>query len=495
MKRVLLTSVAMLCAFLSFSQLQEDFDPTPTGWILSQGAGIQNVNGNGAVLTPGVGGNNPAQIGTPAVSKTSNSFEVCFVIHAYTSNLATQINFPCNTYADVLFVKSTVTSANEANAPENIIARVDNYLLPTAGGNTCFSFTFPPEVTDASFKVFLSFHADCNQGGIKYVIDNMNISGVNLVCGGTNCPPGASNDVFNRPMNEMAFNAILYGMPLDISFPQPSGFTTDPNGTDGDQNDDFNHLRWTILAQPLNGTVTVNADGTASITRANNSVTQLTFTYILCDDGPDNDINTTADNMCSAPATVTVNWPANTMPVSLNYFTAVKNRSSVTLKWETASESSNTGFEILKDADNTGFKKIAFVETRAHGGNSDSKLYYEFTDANMSKGTTMYRLRQIDIDGKATLSYIKSVKGDGASYSVTIYPTPSVTGDVSVSVTGIQKFDMYLLDMNGRIVKEYRQPSTDYVKFNNLQSGMYVVKIVDIKTGEQTSEKIMVNRR
>jgi hypothetical protein len=497
MKRVLLTSVALLCAFLSFSQLQEDFDPAPSGWILSQGAGFQTINGNGSIVTPGVGGNNPAQIGTPSVNKTSNTFEVCFSVTAYNSNLNAPVNFPCNTYMDVLFVKSTVTSANDAALPENILARVDNYLLPTAGGNTCFSFSFPSSVTDATFKVFLSFHADCSQGGIKYVIDNVNISGANLICGGINCPPGASADGFNRPYEELSFNAVLYGAPLDISYPAPpSGYAVDPTGTDGDQNDNYPHLKWILVSGPSNGTVTVNADGTVTVTRNLYTVTALTFTYMVCDDGPDDNFLTTGDNLCSTPTTVTVTWPGGRLlPVTLTNFTAVKNKSNVALKWETATENGNAGFEIYRSVDNANFQKVGYVASKAVDGNSSMKLSYEFNDLNMSKGVTQYRLKQIDLQGKFMMSEIRTVKGDGSAFSMTIYPTPSTTGEVTVAVSGLQSYDMYVTDMNGRAVKQYKQPSTQTVKITNLQTGMYIVKIVDLRTGEQSSEKIVVTKR
>lgn len=497
MKRYLLTAVALLCSFLSFSQLQEDFDPAPSGWILSQGANFQTVSTNGAVVTPGVGGNNPASIGTPAVNKTSNTFEVCFNVKAYSSNLNSQQSFPCNTYVDVLFVKATVNSASDAELPANILARVDNYLLPMAGGNSCFSFSFPAGVTDASFKVFLSFHSGCNQGGIKYVIDDMSISGVSLICGGVNCPPGASADVFNRPFEELGFNAVLYGSPIDISYPSvPSGFAVDPTGTDGDQNDTYPHLRWTLVSGPTNGTVVVNANGTATITRNSYTVTSVTFTYLVCDDGPDNDFLTTADNLCSTPVTVTANWPAGRLlPVTLTSFTAARSRNNVNLKWETATEINNAGFEIYRSVGNAGFQKIGFVATKATDGNSNNKISYEFTDANSSKDVTLYQLKQLDRQGKFSVSEIKTVRGEGSSFSVTVFPTPSITGNVSVAVSGLQAYDVYVTDMNGRVLKEFKRASTDNVKISNLQSGMYVIKVVDLKTGEQSSEKIIVNRR
>jgi hypothetical protein len=497
MKKVLLSSLAMLCAFLSFSQLQEDFDPAPSGWILSQGANFQTVSGNGAIVTPAVGGNNPTKIGTPVVAKTSNTFEICVSVTAYTANLNSAVSFPCNSYMDVLFVRSSVTNANDAALPENILGRIDNYLLPSGGGNTCFTFSFPGSVTAADFKVFLSFHAACNQGGIRYVIDNVSISGANLICGGVNCPPGVSSDVFNRPMGEASFNAVLYGTPIDPSYPAlPPGYTADASGTDGDQDDAYPHLTWQLVTGPTAGTVIIYNDGTATISRNSSSITTLTFTYRVCDDGPDNNPLTTADNMCSSPTTVTVNWaPGNLMPVTFTYFAGARNRNNVTLKWETATESANTGFEILRNTDNGGFSKVGFVSTKAVDGNSNNRISYEFTDVNTSKGVTLYRLRQIDANGKSQLSQIVTVKGEGVKSSITVFPTPSTTGDVTVSVSGYEAYDAYLVDMTGRILKEYKRPATQNIKMSNLQSGMYVVKIVDLKTGEQSSEKIVVNKR
>src|SRR5690349_12584706 len=110
MKRCLLLILFATITTITQAQLEEDFDPNPTGWILDKGAKFENLNGNAIVLTSGAGDNVPSVIGTPAVNKTSNTVKVCLDIKAYESNLNSQIPFPCNpTYADVLFVKSSVT--------------------------------------------------------------------------------------------------------------------------------------------------------------------------------------------------------------------------------------------------------------------------------------------------------------------------------------------------------------------------------------------------
>jgi hypothetical protein len=222
----------------------------------------------------------------------------------------------------------------------------------------------------------------------------------------------------------------------------------------------------------------------------------MSFTYQVCDDGPDNNFLTAGDNMCSNVATVTVTWPVgNIMPVTLSSFTASRNKSTATLKWETATESNNTGFEILRSTGSGTFNKIGFVATKAHAGSSNVKLSYEFTDGNPGKGVTLYRLRQVDADGRSMFSEIRSVKGEGLQGTVTVFPTPSTTGDISVSVTGLQSYDLYVTDMTGRIIREFKRNPTDYTRITNLQSGMYMLKIVDLKTGDQTTEKILVNRR
>ena len=96
-----------------------------------------------------------------------------------------------------------------------------------------------------------------------------------------------------------------------------------------------------MLTQPANGSVVVNSNGTFTITRNLTTITQLTFTYRLMDNGPDNDINTTADNMFD-DATVTVNWPVGgALPVSLVHFSGSRNGSYVNLQWTTNSESNS----------------------------------------------------------------------------------------------------------------------------------------------------------
>ena len=97
------------------------------------------------------------------------------------------------------------------------------------------------------------------------------------------------------------------------------------------------------------------------------------------------------------------NITSGSMPVELSAFTANVNENKVILKWQTATEVNNYGFEIERQTVaqisnlSSEWEKVGFVEGH---GNSNSPKDYSFTDTNPSRSNVKYRLKQIDFDGK-----------------------------------------------------------------------------------------------
>src|SRR4030095_6311963 len=185
-----------------------------------------------------------------------------------------------------------------------------------------------------------------------------------------------------------------------------------------------------------------------------------------------------------------------TLPVNLKSFTAVrKNTSNVDLKWETAQEENSKGFYVERKLSNGGWQSVTFVETKATRGNSTSPLTYEFTDFNNAKGISQYRLRQIDIDGKQSFSLIRSVRGEGQKSNTIIYPNPSGDGKVTVVFEGGNSArNVSLMDVSGKTLKQWKGVNNN-IQIDNLNSGFYTVRIVNVETGEQVVEKFIVNKR
>ena len=184
------------------------------------------------------------------------------------------------------------------------------------------------------------------------------------------------------------------------------------------------------------------------------------------------------------------------LPVDFKSFSATRNHSNVLLKWETLTEKNNTGFAVERNI-NGSWEQISFVASLATGGNSTDILSYQFTDFNNIKGISQYRIRQIDFDNRSKYSEIRSVRGESQIGQVIVYPNPSIDGRVNVSfeeASGIRR-DVSVADMSGRTLRQWRGITNNNLQIENLQPGMYTLRVVVPETGEQTVTKIVVNKR
>ena len=91
-----------------------------------------------------------------------------------------------------------------------------------------------------------------------------------------------------------------------------------------------------------------------------------------------------------------ITLPTKVVPVELTSFTGSATKNSVLLKWNTATEINNQGFEVQRKLEGSNWTTIGFVEGF---GTTTEKQAYSFVDKNVSIGTIKYRLKQIDFDG------------------------------------------------------------------------------------------------
>ena len=140
---------------------------------------------------------------------------------------------------------------------------------------------------------------------------------------------------------------------------------------------------------------------------------------------------------------------------------------------------------------------VAFVPTRATDGNSSVSLAYTFSDlGNASKGITQYRIKQVDIDDHAKFSEIRAVRGFEQSGKIIVYPNPSNTGKVNVVFDDAEGTrDAVLMDLSGRVVKQWKGITGNLLQIDNLGQGMYSLKVINRDTGDQSVQKIVVNNR
>jgi hypothetical protein len=184
------------------------------------------------------------------------------------------------------------------------------------------------------------------------------------------------------------------------------------------------------------------------------------------------------------------------LPVHFAAFTATRNKANVSISWSTATEQNNSGFAVERNV-NGSWEQIAFVASQAFNGNSSSLLSYSYTDFNNVKGVSQYRIKQIDMDATGKYSDIKAVVGESMGGKTVVYPNPSDNGKVNVVFENASATsrDVTVSDMSGRIVKQLRGVTNNNVTIENLNPGMYSLRVVVPATGEQSVEKIVVNKR
>jgi hypothetical protein len=184
------------------------------------------------------------------------------------------------------------------------------------------------------------------------------------------------------------------------------------------------------------------------------------------------------------------------LPVEMKSFTASRNSSNVNLEWVTSSEFNNRGFAVERNS-NGAWEQIAFVDSRGINGASDAEISYSFVDRNYSKGISQYRIKQVDFDASYKFSEVRLVRGEGLmNKSLVVFPNPSNDGKVTISFEDASSMNnVTVIDMNGRTVKQYRGITNNSLVIENLQPGMYTVKVLSPSTGEQAVQKIVVNKR
>jgi len=184
------------------------------------------------------------------------------------------------------------------------------------------------------------------------------------------------------------------------------------------------------------------------------------------------------------------------LPASLKLFTAARSSNTVAIKWTTASETNNLGFEIQRLIGSGTWQSISFVNSQALNGTSASDLTYTFSDQNPTKGVSQYRIKQVDMDMRAKFSEIRAVRGLGQMAKTIVYPNPSIGGNkINVVFEDIQGTrDVSLIDMNGRVVKQWKNVTNNNLQVENLTPGLYNLRVILRETGEQAIEKIVVNK-
>ncbi len=182
------------------------------------------------------------------------------------------------------------------------------------------------------------------------------------------------------------------------------------------------------------------------------------------------------------------------LPVELTDIVADVANNDIIVKWTTATEIDNEGFEVMRSASlDKDFEKIGWV---AGKGNSSVPVSYLFTDDGVLPGITYYyRLKQMDFDGHFEYSDIVNAKVDSKEISMNLSPNPtSSLLNVVLQNANSTKVSYRVTDVVGKTIINCEDEAV-YGGFHfdtsPMSSGVYILRLeID---GKVLTQKFMVD--
>lgn len=176
---------------------------------------------------------------------------------------------------------------------------------------------------------------------------------------------------------------------------------------------------------------------------------------------------------------------SNVLPIELSRFDAQLDNGIVKVEWETMSEINNDFFSVERSTDGVDYELIGKVKG---AGNSTGRLTYNFNDENPLSGTSFYRLKQTDFDGK--FEYFDPVsikmKGIAADFKLeSVGPNPFIDHiTFEYRLASEKKLVFQLYTIGGGLVGQKENNSSsgttrfEFTDVGDLPAGMYIIKII-----------------
>jgi hypothetical protein len=181
------------------------------------------------------------------------------------------------------------------------------------------------------------------------------------------------------------------------------------------------------------------------------------------------------------------------------------NKNNVTLLWQTATETNNSGFLLERSKGNESYKIITFVPGF---GSTTGPKSYGYTDNSVNNGTYYYRLKQIDFDGSLSFSKVLEVNvGSPSEFALyQNYPNPfNPSTTIQYQIPELSFISLKVYDVLGNeiitLVNEEKPAGTYEVDFSaiggsasggdadKLSSGIYLYRM---RAGDFLDTKKMI---
>ncbi|SNC67219.1 Por secretion system C-terminal sorting domain-containing protein [Hymenobacter gelipurpurascens] len=176
------------------------------------------------------------------------------------------------------------------------------------------------------------------------------------------------------------------------------------------------------------------------------------------------------------------------LPVELVQFTGQSEADAVRLRWATATETNNKGFEVQRQTGKGDWKALGFV---AGKGSSNLGASYEYLDRSVGAGAAYYRLVQTDYDGKTAYSSVVAIQVSFAKQAaLSLYPVPT-SSMLHISGSAKESNTVEIYNSKGqRVQHEEVADLQTGISVGNLPAGRYMIRVASEGKAPQSSHFI-----
>jgi hypothetical protein len=170
-----------------------------------------------------------------------------------------------------------------------------------------------------------------------------------------------------------------------------------------------------------------------------------------------------------------VNAAPITLPVKFLGFTITKSNNDALIQWSTSQEINANTYEVQRSVNGNDWNTIAHVQAT---GNSSAVNNYSYTDKAIS-ATTYYRIKEVDVDGKVTITATRSIKTGINTASGNIQITSmqkKVLLDFPQQISG--NFVVRFVSSNGQVMDQQSISNpVGQIVLNSKLTGIYIISI------------------
>jgi trimeric autotransporter adhesin len=231
----------------------------------------------------------------------------------------------------------------------------------------------------------------------------------------------------------------------------------------------------------ISGTAAISG-GTVTVTLLNTFVPPAGSSYVILDAASLTGTYTTfnlpvltngetwlAPIYDNAAGTITIRV-SGAIPVELMHFNVKNGQKSAILTWATASERDNAVFNIEQSTNGKDFQTIGQVK----GNGTTSAVHtYSFEHKDPSVSINYYRLKQVDVNGTATYSAVRSLI---IGKTGLVVKTTLVTDMLEIVVSDEKIGPLSIFNISGQIVLNFNAQGTKQLSVSNLPAGLYFIR-------------------